>query len=479
MFAAVSALCYGLLTLWITRQVGGTSEEWGYTAAHLLLAAALNAHLLYVARRRSLSFLACAPLAFLVVSHVYFTINGIKYFSPILLYPQFGLSLRDQFLGSAAGAIVLFLCSLLLYRQDGPTTGRMAAWFERYWPDVRRLVVGSAAGSVLCKVMLVQLGYGSAYTATAYTEHAVRSYGDYFLLLGSDAFGILSLVVGLVYICHPRQGRSRPLVFAVAVVGILVQVLYTLLYLKARMIVLAASITLAFAAETITRRRAERLLQALLLLLPPASLLGVQLTLLIGRINLPEETGIRLAIGAVNRRAELTDFATAILVNSQGRAHDARIIPAALLNVIPRAVFPGKQDVVKDVYSEILEQKLGWPAGEGEDMQADYLDTSFSNGVMSFGAVGFVLVPLLIVWILASLTRWLSRRPDGVGFGLALLALLLAAMHTEGEWASIPFTFRQALLIGILACGLALAGRLGHHILRVACTPLSPPGRMA
>lgn len=472
MFLGASLACYGLLTWWITMQAPGPSQEWLFTMGHMTLAALLNFHLLYVARRRSLSFLACPPLAFLLVSQIYFTINGIKYFSPILLYPQFDLTLRQQFLGSMAGGLVLFLCSLLLYRQRGPTTATMQAWLRRYQPDVRRIAIGSTAGSALCKAILVLLGYGSAYTDTSYTEHAVRSYGDFFILLGSDVFGALSLTFGLIYLCHPRVGRARPVTAAIAAAGVLLQVAFVLLFLKARMIVLIASVVLALAAETISRRRAEWLLQALLLLLPPASLLGVQLTLWIGRINLPEETGVRLAIGAVNRRAELTDFATAMLVQSHGQAHDAGIVTDAVLSTIPRAVFPWKAEVVKDVYSEILEQKLGWPAGStSEDLLADYLDTSFSNGVMSFGAIGFVVVPLALVWILQALTHWLARASHGAAFGISLVALLLTAMHIEGEWAYIPANFRQALFIGVLAFGLLIVGRLIRHVLLVATAP--------
>ena len=473
-FLGLSLLCYGVLTWWLTGQAGGTREEWLFTLGHLSLAAAINAHLLYVARRKSLSLLACPPLGFLLVSQVYFTINGIKYFSPILLYPQFDLTLGQQFAGSLAGGLVLFLCSLLLYRQRGPTTGAIREWLVRFRPDLRRLVIGSAVGSLACKAVLVGLGYGSAYTDSAYTEHAVRSYGDFFLLLGNDVFGALSLTFGAIYLAQPRFGRSRPAAAAIAAAGFLLQIGYVLLYLKARMIVLVGCISLAIAAETISRARAERALQALFLLLPPASLLGVQLTLLIGRINLPEETGIRLAIGAVNRRAELTDFATAILVQSHGSAHDASIITAAVLNTIPRVVFPGKTEYVKDVYSRILEQKLGWPAGSTvEDLEADYLDTSFSNGVMSFGWAGFVAVPLAIVWVFQVLSHWLLRMVHGVGFGLALVALYLAAMHIEGEWASIPFTYRQALLIGLLAFAIVWFGRMVRHVLLVATTPVA------
>jgi hypothetical protein len=201
------------------------------------------------------------------------------------------------------------------------------------------------------------------------------------------------------------------------------------------------------------------------------SLLGVQLTLLIGRFNVPEDTGLRLAIGAVNRRADLSDFATAMMVGSRGEAHDVRIVSAAMFNAIPRAVFPGKEHFVPDVYSEILEQRLGWPAGAGEDMQADYLDTAFSNGVMAFGVAGFFAIPLGLVWLWGSLSRWLDRRARGPVYGLTLIPFALAAMHIEGEWSWILLNVRQAASYAAICLGLAFAGRLVHRMLIVASLP--------
>ncbi|HEY7637565.1 MAG TPA: hypothetical protein VH763_18590 [Gemmatimonadales bacterium] len=470
-FFFVSLLVYGGLTFWLTGRVEGTTAEWGYTLLHLTLAAAINAHLLWVARRRQLSFLGCAPLAFLVVYHFYFTMAGLKYFSPILLYPQFNLTLDAQFLGSVAGGGVLLLCGLLLRSQPGPSPARMQGWITRHWPDVRRLMLISVVGSVLCKVILYRLGYGSIYSESAYNPNAVRGYGDFFVLLGNDTFGVLSLVFGLIYLLHPSVGRKRPLTFLLALAGVLLQIMYALLYLKGRMILLTAPITFALAAEVVSHRRAERLIQLLLLVLPPASLLGVQLTLLIGRFNLPEDTGLRLAIGAVNRRADLTDFPTAVVLNSGGQAHDARIVSQALLNAIPRAFFPGKEEVIKDVYSQILEQQLGWPAGFGEDLQADYLDTAFSNGVLAFGAVGFVVLPLVLVGLYGWLAAVLARTFHGLTYGFTLIPLTLAAMHIEGEWVWIPLNFRQGLSFAVICLGIAWVARLAHDVLVVATHP--------
>lgn len=467
-FLALSLAVYGGLTAWLTSRVDATTAEWAYTFTHLALAAALNSHLLYAARVRNLALLS-PPVVFLLVSQLYFTVNGLKYFSPILLYPQFELSLTAQFVGSAAGALVLFACGLLLRAQRGPTPERVFGWIGGYWPDLRRLLLVSVAGSLACKGALFLLRYGSPYTDSAYSEHTVRTYGDYFLILGNETFGLISLFLGSLYLMRRRGGdRPRPLTAAVALVGVLAQIAHILLFLKARMILLMTAVIIALTAEVRSRRAAESLLRLLFLALPPLSLLGMQLTLLLGRINVPEETGLRLAIGAINRRADLTDFAAAIIVNSGGQAHDAGIISSAALNAVPLLVFPNKREIVKDVYSKILNDHLGWPAYDEGVMVADYQDSAFSAGVMSFGLIGFALVPIALIWLLYQGTRWLERMFKRTGYGLALIALSLAAMRVEVEWASIPFILRQTVVMGLAFWLAVWAARELHRVMRIA-----------
>jgi hypothetical protein len=477
MFFGLSVAAYGALIAWLASRLDASTAEWGYALGHLVLAAAVNAFLISSARARSLSLVGSAPVAFLVVSQLYFTINGLKYFSPILLNPQLDLSLTAQFVGSAAGGLVLFVSAFLLRLQRGPESGRVLAWIDRYWADLRRLMIVSVAGSLICKAALFQLGYGSTYTDTAYSDRAVRTYSDFFILMGNDTFGLLSLLLGMMYLLRRRAGRPRPVTGFVALMGVLIQVAYALIYLKARMILLITFVILALAAEVRSRRLAERLLQVMLIVLPAASLLGVQLTLWLGRVNIPEDTGTRLGIAAINRRADLTDFATAIVVNSNGKAHDAAIIPAAVLNAIPRVVFPDKLDVVRDVYSDILEKHLGWPAYVDREMIADYQDSAFSSGVMSFGAVGFILVPLGLIWGLYLVCRGLEGAFHGLAYGVGLLSLWLAALRVEIEWTSIPLNLRQAAAMGVVAYVLLRISRLFHGVLRVSIRPpLHPMG---
>jgi hypothetical protein len=277
----------------------------------------------------------------------------------------------------------------------------------------------------------------------------------------------------MLYLFRRPDGRPRPGTGLVALIGVLTQVAYLLLYLKSRQILLIACVILALTAEVRSRRLAERLLQVMLIALPAASLFGVQLTLWLGRLNVPEDAGTRLGIAAINRRADLTDFATAVMVYSNDTAHDPAIISAAVLNAIPRVLFPGKQKVVKDVYSAILEKHLGWVAYTKEGMVADYQDSVFSAGVMAFGAVGFVVVPLGLIWGLYLLSRGLEGI-HGLAYGAGLLALWLSAQRIEIEWSSIPLNLRQAVSMGILAWVLLWASRLLHGVLKVAVHPPPP-----
>jgi FlaA1/EpsC-like NDP-sugar epimerase len=130
--------------------------------------------------------------------------------------------------------------------------------------------------------------------------------------------------------------------------------------------------------------------------------------------------------------------------------------------------------VVKDVYSDILEKHLGWPAYVDREMIADYQDSAFSAGVMSFGAVGFVVVPLALIWGLYLVSRGLERSFHGLAYGVSLLSLWLVAMRIEVEWSTIPLNLRQAAAMGIVAWVILWASRLFYGALRVASRPPHP-----
>lgn len=477
-FFVLSLLVYGALTAAVATQVGATTEEWGFTLGHFAVAAAGNALLLSVARRRSIAFMGSPALAFLIMNQVYLTINALKYFSPILLYPQFDLSLTAQFWGSVAGGLVLIACMLLLRYRGAPTAQSMQVWILRHREDLKRLLVFSVSVSVLCKLALLRLGYGSAYTEADYgaTGARVRSYEDFFLILGSELFGLFALWLGITFLAGNRKATGAgALLRLFAGMAVLVELAYSVGYQKARAPLLLAAVLFALTSELASRRRAERILQGLLLVLPAASLLGIQLTLLLGRVNVPQDTGLRFAIAAINRRTDITDFATAIVVNSGGSAYDPAIVPAAVLNAIPRFLFIGAEKVVPDVYSEVL-GGLGWEAYSNGTMLADYQDSIFSAGVMAGSVLGFVLLPIALTLLFQALARLAGPYVTRPVFGFVFIPLWLTATHIEVEWATILLNFRQAITLTVVSLTLAWILRLAHHILVIASRPPAAPG---
>jgi hypothetical protein len=475
-FFLLSLGFYGVLTLSVATRVGATTPEWAFTLGHLAVAAAGNAFLLHVARRRSLAFVGSPALAFLVMNQVYFTVNGLKYFSPILLYPQFDLSLEAQFWGSVAGGVVLICCAALLRYRGAPTAESMRTWIVRHRGDLARLLVVSIMISAACKVALISLGYGSAYTEADYvaTGARIRSYSDFFLVLGSDLFGVLAMWLGITFLAGSREVTGAGIwLRMLAWITVLFELVYAVGFLRARAPLLLAAVLYALTSELASRRRAERILQALLLVLPALSLVGIQLTMLLGRTNLPEETGLRFAVAAINRRTDLTDFATAIVVNSGGAAYDPAIVPAAVLNAVPRFFFVGTEKVVPDVYSEIL-GTLGWEAYSDGKMLADYQDSIFSAGVMAGSVVGFVLLPLLLTWLLEAIARLAGPHVSRPVFGFVFIPLWLSATHIEVEWATILLNLRQAFTMTVTALFLAGILRGLYRILVIASRPALP-----
>ena len=472
-FFGVSLLVYGLLTAYVAGHVRGTTEEWAYTFAHFALAAAGNAYLLRVITRRNLAMFASPVIVFLLLNQLYFTFNALKYFSPILLFPQFNLSLAAQFWGSAAGAAVLLLCIALASRWAAPQADAPLGWVRRHWRDVRRVALAAVLADIGCKSALVGLGYGSSYTDAAYTVVAVRNYWDFLLFLGSNVFGMLVLLLAPVLLLGNR--RLGPVSWGlrgVVLVGFLCDLAYGVLFLKARAPLLIAAVFFTLGVALVSLRAGVRWTRILMLGLPPLSLLSVQFTLAIGRTNLPDDAGLRLAIGFVNRRTDLTDFSTALMLNSRGTAYDPAIMTEAVLNAIPRAVFPGKDELLRDIYSEVL-GRLNWPAGLGLEQLADYQDSIISTGVMAFGYAGFVLMPVLQVLALCAIARFITRRIAGLAMGLALVAFTVSAAHVEVEPATLVLDYRQAVAGVVMLGMLALVLRVFSHALRVATLP--PP----
>jgi hypothetical protein len=472
-FLGVSLLVYGLLTMYVAGHVRATTEEWAYTMAHFALAAAGNAYLLRVIARRGLAMFASPVVTFLLLNQLYFTFNALKYFSPILLFPQFNLSLAAQFWGSAAGALVLLLCIGLAGRFGGPKLEGAVAWGRRYWLDLRRVAIAAVLVDAGCKAGLVALGYGSSYTDAAYTVVTVRNYWDFLLFLGSNVFGMLVLLLAPVLLLGSRRLGSVPgSVRALMLAGLAFNLAYGVLFLRARAPLLIAAVFFALGSTVVSLQSGIRWARILMLTLPPLSLLSVQFTLAIGRTNLPEDAGLRLAIGFVNRRTDLTDFGTALMLNSRGTAYDPAIMTEAVLNAIPRAIFPGKDAVIRDIYSEIL-GRLNWPAGLGLEQLADYQDSIISTGVMALGYVGFVVVPLLQTLALCLVAQG-ARRVGGLAGGLALLAFTVSAAHIEVEPATLALDYRQALSSFVLLGAMAFALRVLVHTVRVATLPPRP-----
>lgn len=478
-FLLASLAAYSALTYWVATQVQATTLEWGCVLAHFAMAAIGNTVLLQVVERRGLALLASPAVAFLFTSQLYFSFAGLRYVAPIVLFPQFDLGPREQLIGSAAGQAVLIACSLLLGRVGAPDTRTVRDWVQAHAADIRRLVAVSVIGDVACKAALVALGYGSSYTDSAYTQVQVRSYGDFLLFLGSEMFGLASLLLGTVVLLGDARGRfGTPGMRVLALTGMLLELGYGLLFLKARAVLLVTAMSFAFGAEIRSRRLAIRLVQLLLVGLPAASLFGVQLTLLIGRVNVEQDAGLRLGLGLVSGRTDLTDFGTALLRTAGPQASDPAIVTAAVANAFPRVLFPAKQAFAIDVYSRIL-NGIGWPAGLGTEMVADYADSVFSAGVMAFGVAGWVVVPLALTWLYAALSRWTVRRLRGLALGASLLGLALTATHIETEFATILLNLRQALTIAMLLYGFSLVLRVLHQVVRVATLPPPRPAPRA
>jgi hypothetical protein len=443
-FFIVSVVVYSLLLAYLSIALNAPEEIWLYSLLHFLTAAVLNAFLIYIVRRKSLSLIGSPAILFLISIQVYFTINAVKYFAPSA-YPQFELVSSERFAGSMAGALVLFFAIGVLAALKSVNAQALSERFIHEVSLVSFLKV-SVAISICTKLALIWIGYGSAYSNAAYTITGVlqiRNYWDSLLVSLALLFDNLSVLLAAIYLSKAwRLGKGLTPGHIVSVFGLLVNISW-MFYIRARLPFLLFSLIFIFGIQMFSFRRALLFLQIFFVVMPMVPVLTVSaFTLLLGRVNVTG-SGLISNTFEVGYRSELTDYSFALVKSAEGKGAGLAVISDALVNAIPRALWKGKDSAYQGTYYRFIDD-LGWP-------RMDYLETPFSLGVTAFGWLGFILWPLLYLVLLIVLFRifwsWTMRYSWAC---YVLLALGLLGLRVEGEWESIALNFRDFVMVSLI-----------------------------
>ncbi len=459
-FFGLSLIAHSTLALVVSAEANVSDDRLGYCLGHFLLAAILNALLLRIIRRRSLSLLGSPALAFVLISQLYFTMSAIKYLEPFPLYSMFDLDYRERFVGTLVGFGSLLTAHVLLAAAPQPKLENLRDFFDRNSLSIARTLAVTLILDLLIKAYLFSIGFGSGYADAGLTVRETRNPIELFAIFADAYIGpfVFILAGGLLLQRHLRIGKGYTLL-AAAVVVLLPVLLITLF--KARILILIFAVLILFCLQLRSARAAQGALQGLFIAGPMVAVFGVFIaTIAMGRDF--REFGVQPSLsfnaGLVGWRTDLTDFGFALMKKSDGAALDPLIVPQALLNSVPAALWVGKDEALEDRYTASL-NRLGWPAGLGENEVVDYNDNAMSSMAMSFGAGGMFLgFPLYALWL--SILTWMVQSGLRGGLGSVLLVFLgIIGMRTEIDWSAMFLYARDFVLFSVLFAGLYLNAR--------------------
>ena len=291
---------------------------------------------------------------------------------------------------------------------------------------------------------MIQKGYGSTYSNSLFTKLELRQRNDAILLNINeivDQFVIIYFF--LLNQIYKIKSTNRFLRFITLFLAIILFT-YNLIFFKSRLLILFFILILILLLQAFQPKRGILCLCILLIFLPVSIGTLPLLNWLLGRENLMSDS-FELLIQITSYRADLTDFAYAILKKSNFIGLNPDIFNQGFLNSIPNLLFPGKDLFVIDAYSFGLD-KIGWQGKLDTSLEIiDYQDSLFSSGAMTFGIIGFLLVPIIYIRTLDFFASYFGRKSKLSFNALLIFPLIISALKIELEFSNIFINIRNSI----------------------------------
>ena len=449
-FFIFSNILYALVACYLYWQLNLASDALIYVLAHFFLASVANTILIKKVIKHNICLVSSPVSCFLIITQVYITFSSLKYFADnSTFYPMFELTKADQFIGSLLGLFVVFVILFSLGKSYFVTPNKFVNWVTKYVKVILFLSIILVCISVLTKVALVNQGYGSTYSDSLFTKLELRKRSDAILLnINEIVDQFLIIYFFLLYQIYRNSQRQKIIKYIYLLITISF-FLYNLLFFKSRLLILFFLVIVILMIQAFQPRKGLLYLSILFMFLPITIGILPLLNGVLGRDNLMSDS-LEILIQITSYRADLTDYAYAILKKSNFIGLNPDIILQSLLNAIPNVLFPGKDLVTKDAYSIGLD-KIGWEAKSDTSIEIiDYQDSFFSAGAMSVGIVGFILVPIIFLKILNYLSVLIDRKL-AFGFSAILIFPLISiALKVEVEFSNIFINMRNSIQMTLI-----------------------------
>lgn len=451
-FFIVSFTTHLIVSIYLFSQVSAPLQALHCVLSQFLFVSISNSILLYKINKYNICIITSPTSCFLIITQIYFTFSSLRYFADSSsFYPMFELSKNDQFVGYFISQFVVLILIFRIHKFYYVKKSIFLDWVSINYKEIVYLSFFLLILSVIAKLMLVYLGYGSTYSESLFTKLEVRKRSDAILLNINeviDQFLIIYFIL-LYYIKKQHIGKFSFLSYFFLFISIGL-FFYNLMFFKSRLLILYFVIIFLLIQQAYSKKNSENNISLLFIFLPVSIGIIPFLNVLLGRDNLMSDT-VELLIQITSCRADLSDFAYAILLKSKFIGLDPNIAWQALLNSIPNFVFPGKDLFLVDAYSLGLE-KINWQAKSESSIELiDYQDSLFSAGAMGFGILGFIFVPLIYIKTINSTAKFLHKNLK-FGFNAILLfPLITSSLRLELEFSNIFINLRNSIQMIILS----------------------------
>lgn len=414
--------------------------QWVFFSLHLFAGIVLLEVTMTMASKVCL---ARAPsLVFMLMTSLYYVVSSVKYFAGLEVYRHFAISDQDRFLGSAAVFCVSLLClaviSLLVKRLRPILDQRYVAGMVERLPRAFRVIL---VVDVMVKIFLVYTGYGPTYIPGRYSIVVVRTYWDLLLLTTSSIMSDLVQILGAALIAAPKRSQRPGMLLPI--VGLGAELAWAL-FMRSRSLILFPLVAVGVCLFLLRPPRIARAyLRWLVFTVFVVGTLGSTAVIrLLGRAYVGAGNALYASIAEVGYRLDLSDFAVAYMANNQGMSPHFGIVGEAIMNIIPRGLWPAK--ALSGQYAGLF-AGMGWPS-------IDYTDTLFSSGALVGGWLGFVLLPLAFLVLVEAgyrlVLQYVRRLSADLVLVISYLYLLMNMFRVELGWFEL-FLYLRSSLIGL------------------------------
>lgn len=449
---------YGSLIAWLAATVDVPVERVWYSIGHYAVAATLSTALFWLLRSRRLSLIGNPGAGFILMTLMYYTLSGVKYFEPFPYYIMFDLDYQERFISSMWGGLVIGLGIGVLALFKGATVSKVNELFERHFPNFARVFFALLFINVLLKVYLYAIGFGSAYTEGAITASDTRNPIQLLAIFGELYLSFTLVVIAVVIaLLKPEQLKVSPHLRTIALLVALTLPLYTVALLKGRLVALLYLFLILFALQVRSQKWSLGGFQALLCLTPILAVASVYTaTRALGRDfrEFGIEPSMSFNAGLIGWRSDITDYGYAVSKRADWKAVEPGVITHGLLNAVPSVFWPRKDQQLDNTHYLAI-HSLGWPSGLFGSRVVDYGDNLMSMGAFAFGWPGYFLVFPAYIALLSGIARALFRYAKAFAGLVPFIFIGVIGIRTEFDWTSATLYMRDFILYSALLIALA------------------------